>query len=288
MNGKLADNSVLSVRNYLRHHLQTVLDEREIDQHIRILFYWIKKWGAAELVLQFNQRLSESEILLFHHALKRLLRHEPIQYVIGEIEWMGLSLFVNSNVLIPRPETEELVYLIANSMAGKEINALDCGTGSGCIALGLKKIFNKANIAACDMSEEALHIAKMNADRNQLEIHFFQENLLRADLNLDPFNLIVSNPPYIPQMEKNTMHPRVIEFEPHLALFTPDENPLIFYHAIIEAAMRARNNKELWFEIHESAHDSLKALLGDLGIRNFEFYPDFQMKIRFLRVLVFG
>jgi release factor glutamine methyltransferase len=234
--------------------------------------------NAIETNLKRDSRISESEMLLFHFALKRLIKGEPVQYVLEDAYFYGLQLKVRSGVLIPRPETEELVALIIEEYADS-LAILEVGTGSGCISLALKKHLNKAQIVAIDCSEEALEIAQENQKELGLEIDFRKHNFLdeQADaaLAFQKWDLIVSNPPYIPVNQKDQMHINVLEFEPHLALFVEDADPLIFYRRIAEFGQKMlKDNGKIAVEISDSLGQETQHLFVSYGYRNVRVLND--------------
>ncbi|HWZ21502.1 MAG TPA: peptide chain release factor N(5)-glutamine methyltransferase, partial [Cytophagaceae bacterium] len=202
--------------------------------------------------------LSDKKVLIENNNLldsytERLLRGEPIQYILGQTEFYGYSFEVNPSVLIPRQETEELVHLIISEHKKKNVGSiLDIGTGSGCIAISLKKAFPQASVYALDVSEEVLATAKRNALVNKVEINFLKKDILLTDSSIPETTIIVSNPPYVLHSEKKSMKNNVLEHEPYLALFADDENPLIFYKAIAEKAKKyLLPDGQLYFEINE-------------------------------------
>ncbi|MDB5019500.1 MAG: prmC [Pedobacter sp.] len=208
---------------------------------------------------------------------------KPLQYILGETEFYGLKFFVNSNVLIPRPETEELVHLIIQTLRKsekKDRKLLDIGTGTGCIPITLKKNLSNVQISAMDISLAALDVAKRNAARNDVDIHFIHADILTyKDEQL--YNVIVSNPPYVKEDEKEFMHQNVLAYEPHLALFVSNEDPLIFYKAI--AAFGVTNLADdgfLFFEINEYLGQDVHNMLQENSFRNIKISKDMQGKDR--------
>ncbi len=206
-----------------------------------------------------NKRLSSRDEMItseqenrFNILQAELLTHKPVQYVLGEAWFMDLKFSVNENVLIPRPETEELADLVIKFSKNKELKIVDIGTGSGCIPVSLKKNLPSCEIYAVDISKEALQVAAQNAHAHDVEIHFKGLNILDESQwsQLPSVDIIVSNPPYIPLSGKSSMHNNVLNFEPHLALFVPDNDPLIFYKKIVEFAER-KLASNVYFEIHQ-------------------------------------
>ena len=223
---------------------------------IRILLKWISEAVNKEPKETFYQTV-----------LDELKLGKPIQYILGDCEFYGLKFKVNPNVLIPRPETEELVDLIIHQNKNSEITILDIGTGSGCIAIALQKKLSLSSVTAMDISEDALALAQENAGLNQVEIAFFNDDALELNSQKYPqYNIIVSNPPYIANAEKKEMSHQVLEHEPHLALFVEDANPLIFYEKISDFALTNLSPQgKLYFEINQSLGLATKKLLEIKG-----------------------
>ena len=282
MNHLIADNRVSTLRAYLVDKLSTCYDSREAGNLAHELFHAYNDWGRAEVVLNTQQRLGESELLKYHFALKRLLSGEPLQYVLGYAWFLDLKLLVDNRVLIPRPETEELVRLVVsrNTLANPRI--LDVGTGSGCIALALKKLIPGAHVTAVDVSDDALSVAKKNAAMHSIDVEFASVDILSTKPE-GRFDIIVSNPPYIPQQEQTTMNARVIEHEPHLALFTSDDDALIFYRRFMALSAETLNQGgQVFCEIHENMAEALMLLAKCFTIQNPTILPDLQGKNRMM------
>lgn len=218
-------------------------------------------------------------------ALRRLANKEPWQYVIGKEWFYDLELQVNEHTLIPRPETEELVYRILQQLGGGEKKVLDIGTGTGCIALALKSKRTSWSVSACDVSASALDVARKNAFSNQLEVDFFQEDILNPQHSDEPsWDVIVSNPPYIPMREKELMSSHVLDYEPHSALFVEDDDPLIFYRKIGEYALQnLKPSGWLFFELNEFHADATRELIQKLGFQQVEVVLDLMEKPRMLQ-----
>ena len=284
---KVPSNLVRDIRNYYCEQLCSIYDKNESNTLILILFEYYFNINRIKMSLEPELRLSESEMLKLHFAVKDLLKNKPIQYIIGETEFCDLKFKVNENVLIPRPETSELVRLIANSHQPSTIsNILDIGTGSGCIAISLAKMIPQSNVYALDISEKALDVAKENAINNNVNITFIHDDILTKTQTLTQtkFDIIVSNPPYVRELEKVDMHNNILQWEPHNALFVSDEDPLIFYRSILEFSKKhLKENGEIWFEINEYLGKEMKALCEEAGFSNIEIYKDFRDKDRFLR-----
>ena len=281
------DNSLSATQIYFSNHLQGLFSEREIKTMFEALIKQRLNWSSADFLLHHEARLSESDLLFIRSAVKRLLLHEPFQYVIGNTEFYGLSITCAQGALIPRPETEELVDWILEELKGKESKILDIGTGSGCIALALKKNTINSNVWGLDVSETALTIARENALALELEVGFLSQDILSdypLDFENDFFDVIVSNPPYIPVNEQVKMEQNVLQFEPHKALFVPDHDPLLFYRVIATKSLSfLKNQGVLFFEIHEDFAAEVKELLVELGFINIELRKDLQGKSRMIR-----
>lgn len=220
-----------------------------------MIFESITKLSKQDLLVKANLEVesnTESHLII---ALNRLLQHEPIQYIIGKAWFYNLSFIVNEAVLIPRPETEELVLEAINFLKQqKSKNVLDIGTGSGCIPISIKKNIHNANVTSVDISNDALELAKKNADANMVEINFLQLDFLEEKnyRNLPKFDVIISNPPYIPEDEKEIIPQNVTMFEPHIALFVPQNDPLIFYKKILLFAQEHLEVEgKIFLEVHE-------------------------------------
>jgi release factor glutamine methyltransferase len=226
-------------------------------------------------------------MLTFHFAVKDLLKNKPIQYIIGETEFCDLKFKVNENVLIPRPETSEMVHEIAVSNQQSAIsNILDIGTGSGCIAISVAKKLPQAQVFAMDISEKALEVAKENATRNNVNVTFIHDDILSLRNNIETiFDIIISNPPYVRELEKAEMRDNVLNWEPHNALFVSDNDPLIFYRNILEfAKSHLKENGEIWFEINEYLGKEMTDLCKEYGFSDVEIFKDFRGKERIVKV----
>ncbi len=282
MNHLIADNKVATLRAYLIEKLSACFDEREASNIVQRLFQAYHTWSRAEVIMNADQRLGESQLLKYHFALKRLLNGEPLQYILGYSEFMGMRLEVNQNVLIPRPETEELVRLVVKDYADTQASMLDAGTGSGCIAIALKKHIPESRVTAIDVSEAALEMARSNARLNQVSVDFTCLDLL-TQVPLGKYSVIVSNPPYIPLSESSLMHERVTQYEPHLALFTSDDDALIFYRRLMELTPQILEpGGSVYCEIHESKSDELLSIASQYSIESPEIHRDMQGKNRMI------
>ena len=285
-------NSIKSIKNYFKDKLSGMFSESEIKLIgnevicIRLSLY------RGDLIGIDDKLLSESDLLYFRSIVKRLLNQEPFQYIIGNAHFYGLELKSDSRALIPRPETEELIEWIKESYRNTPIHSIaDICTGSGCIALSLKSIYLNSSVLAVDISTEALSLAKENSLLTKLEIELQKfdatnesEYLNNPTLVENSFDCWVSNPPYIPELEKKDMSENVLQFEPHLALFVPDNNALLFYKVISKMAKRfLKSNGLLFFEIHENLSNEVAILLEELGFLEIEIRTDLQGKNRMVK-----
>ncbi len=242
-----------------------------------------------QLVLDPEYAITSGQEQLFSNALVELNNNSPIQYMLGETEFYGLPFKVNEYTLIPRPETEELVeWIITSYMQQSEeshLKILDIGTGSGCISISLAKNLPEVNVHALDVSEKALDIAKKNAKLNDVIVEFIHDDILNPRVSSSPsFDIIVSNPPYVRNLEKTEIKPNVLDNEPHLALFVDDENPLQFYKAI--CAFAQNNLKEdgiLYFEINEYLGKEMILLLEEFSFKSIELKKDLFGKDRMIK-----
>ncbi|PKQ44859.1 peptide chain release factor N(5)-glutamine methyltransferase [Confluentibacter flavum] len=286
------------IQNIFHQELDVIYNKNEVDSFFFILlesFHNITRIKLAmnpELMIDTNERL--------FNALERLKSQEPIQYIIGDTEFFGLTFKVNQHVLIPRPETEELVDWILtshptpnpDSYRDQHLTILDVGTGSGCIAVSLAKNLKKAKVYALDVSKEALNVARQNAELNQVEITFIEADILKTEdgrwktdrVSDVKFDVIVSNPPYVREQEKGQMKPNILNSEPHVALFVTDDNPLQFYKAIITFAVNnLKDNGLLFFEINEYLGNDMIQLLKDHHFTNIELKQDVFKKDRMIK-----
>ena len=265
--------------------LQTSLKGEYSESEIHVLGMLIleKLTGFSRIWLLIHKelKLNDEQNIIASQYLERLKNHEPIQYILGETEFYGLKFKVNPSVLIPRPETEELVEWVKpphppkGGVLSGTPTLLDVGTGSGCIAVALKKKFPSANVSAMDISPEALALAKENAALNEVNIEFIQDDILHPAATDRKWDVIVSNPPYIPASEQRYLHKNVTDFEPHLALFVQDNDPLIFYRKIAEFALsHLTAGGRLYVEIHQSLGRQCCQLLESMGFQSVELRKD--------------
>lgn len=290
---KTPSNSVRDCRKYYAGELEKLYGSDEANALIMILLEHYFGIDKVKIALNPELRLSESELLTLHFAVKELLKNKPVQYVTGETEFCGMRFAVNENVLIPRPETEEMVKMITNSVDTRRATSipnsiLDIGTGSGCIAISLAKLLKNSLVTAVDVSEKALEVANKNAEANSAPVTFIKDDILNPqnpDLLNGQFDIIVSNPPYVCESEKSEMRANVLDYEPSTALFVSDHDPLVFYRKILEFAQKSlKPNGEVWFEINEKYGEEMQNLCFEKGFKNVEIIKDFRERDRIVRV----
>jgi release factor glutamine methyltransferase len=284
MNHILPNNKISTLKEFALQRIGEVYDAREARNVVNELFRHYLNFSAADLVVKANDTVSESQMLLIYKAAKRIAQHEPLQYVLGSAYFFGMDLHVNSSVLIPRPETEELVSWILETIKPNNhsvYSIIDIGTGSGAIALALKKAQSSWNVCGVDVSKEALQVAKRNSTELQLIVEWKEVDILEGNLPEGNWNTIVSNPPYITVSEGNEMRTSVVQHEPHLALFVPENDPLLFYRRILELANNCETVKQVFFEIHENYATETLAL-GEQFYWKGELKKDLQGKSRML------
>lgn len=285
-NLRFKSNRVRDIISLFHEELDGLYGTGEVGVFLDMLFEAFLGWDKVRLLTSREQTIDQSDLLRFHWALEDLKQYRPIQHIIGYTDFCGCRIAVSPDVLIPRPETEEMVnsLTLGPSPKGERSKILDLCTGSGCIAIALKKAFPNAEVTAVDISEKALALARRNAQNNATEVNFVQADVLTSSFNpqLSTFNLIVSNPPYVRECEKEGMQRNVLDYDPALALFVPDDDPLQFYKAIANIAKEHLTaDGLLMVEINESLADETCALLRGQG-----FFPtlhtDFRGKSRFI------
>ncbi|HQE78654.1 MAG TPA: peptide chain release factor N(5)-glutamine methyltransferase [Bacteroidales bacterium] len=253
---------------------------------VRDLLIYILDISKIEyLCLASNYTLTTDELLKLKDVIKQLKDEKPIQYILCEADFLDFKFQVNENILIPRPETEQLVllakkFLDANSYVPNTI--LDIGTGSGCIAIAMKKLFPQSNVIGIDLSKSAIDLAEKNARKYELDVEFYQLDILKDDFNLYNYDVLISNPPYVLEYEKDEMNDNVTNWEPHSALFVPNEDPLIFYKRIINEFFINRKSKFAFFEINPLSYQLLVVFLNSFSSLSYSFFNDYNDKIRYL------
>ena len=282
-----------ALRTYFNSELLGYYPDTEIASFFQLLSKQILNLKRIDITLNLNELISGENYNEFQSAIERLKNYEPIQYILGETEFFGLKFKVDKSVLIPRPETEELVSLVidtvSSSSVDKSLRILDIGTGSGCIAISLAKNLPNAKVSALDVSQEALEVAQENAKLNEVEVEFIESNILsicHAELDSvsQKWDIIVSNPPYVRQQEKSEIKKNVLDNEPHLALFVEDNDALQFYKAICGFAVdNLSENGLLFFEINEYLGKEMIELLEKYNFKNIELKQDIFGKDRMIK-----
>lgn len=273
-------------RQTAERRLSTLYPQGEARWLTRIIFERLKGYTQVDMAIKANDTVSEFTIGTVNKIVDRLLRHEPIQYIFGLTQFYGLTLKVTPDTLIPRPETEQLVEMIIDDAGGREdLKVLDIATGSGCIAIALARYLKFADIKAIDISEKALEVARDNARATKTAITFSRADALCLRPATTPlYDIIVSNPPYITMGEKATMDRNVTDFEPAIALFVPDNDPLMFYRAICDyAASALRSGGRMYFELNPLFAAQLSEQMKSENVWNdVQTIIDMQRNIRFL------
>ena len=266
---------------YFRKELTPIFEEREVISWAYLSIEHVLGYNRSDCIINPNKRIEAKISYKFLQIIEDLKTRKPLQYILGETTFYGLKLKVNEYTLIPRPETEELVAWILQEDFK---SALDIGTGSGCIAIALAK-FSNASISAIDISANGLKVAQENAILNNVKVVFTQQNILQTKI-LPKVNLIVSNPPYVLNSEKERMHENVLAYEPHSALFVTDKNPLIFYKQIANLATKSlTSGGKLFFEINEQFANELIVILTQNGFVDIELKKDINDRDRMIKAI---
>ncbi|MBP4140434.1 peptide chain release factor N(5)-glutamine methyltransferase [Flavobacterium sp. P4023] len=270
---------IRAYRSYFIQELESIFGEDEAESFFYLILEEKHQLKRIDLALQIDLTFSENEIKVWNVILEQLKQEIPVQYILGNTSFYGLDFEVNKNVLIPRPETEELVDWIIKSNTkdsfSKNIKILDIGTGSGCIAISLAKNFANAQVFAIDVAENALATAEKNAQNNKVEVAFWNRNILETYDLEEQFDIIVSNPPYVRNLEKEEIKKNVLDNEPHLALFVEDNDALIFYKKIAELAQKnLSENGQLYFEINQYLGKEMIDLLEKMNFKNIQLRKD--------------
>ncbi len=271
------------IQTIFKSALSKLYDVDETTAITRTVLMEVLNYSSTNIISKQQEEISENDEMQLMQILNRLMKSEPMQYVLGYAWFCELKLKVNQHVLIPRPETEELVYWITDENKINSPSIFDIGTGSGCIAIALAKKIVGAKIMAMDVSKKALQLAEVNALTHHTKINFIEQDILRIGNSVpqNKYDIIVSNPPYVLQSEQSSMHPHVLNHEPHLALFVPDNDGLIFYKAIVEYANNNLNtNGKLYFEINEAKAEEVIQLFDDEHYKDVILKKDLQGKNR--------
>ena len=285
-NLRFRSNRVRDILALYHEDLDCLYGTDEVGVFLEMLFEAFLGWDKVKLLTSKETTVDQSDLLRFHWALEDLKKHRPIQHIIGYTDFCDCRIAVSPDVLIPRPETEEMVNWILSTFHFplSTFHLLDLCTGSGCIAIALKKRFPAAEVTAVDVSPKALEMSRQNAQNNGVEVRFVEGNVLSTDFNfqLSTFNLIVSNPPYVRDSERAQMQRNVLDYDPALALFVPDDDPLRFYRAIAAIAKEHLTRDGLLVvEINEALAEETAALLSSYGFLP-EVHTDFRGKPRWI------
>jgi len=279
------NNSIKKIISFIKSELKDIYPIEEVNSFIYMIFDEVLKYSRTKVLVSSEQKIDAKYINQIYTITKELKQQKPIQYIFGKTTFYDLLFKVNPSVLIPRPETEELVDWIILENENKAQKILDIGTGSGCIAISLAKNLAGSTVFAADVSKEALKITEQNSKLNKVPIHLMQLDILNPVKNIDlEFDIIVSNPPYIAEKEKSLMLPNVLNHEPELALFVSNEDPLIFYKAIINFGLNHLCSEgQIYFEINELYGSEILKLLEENGFAHISLKKDINGKNRMIR-----
>ncbi len=275
------------LKNLFHNELAFLYPKTEIDSFFYLSIDEYLNLQKIDTVLQSDFIVCVEKLKLFNSTIHRLKREEPIQYIFWKTEFYGFPFIVNKHTLIPRPETEELVSWVLDTIQEsykKRISILEIGTGTGCIPISIKKNLPNSDVFTVDISEKAIEIAKQNAKLNDVTIHFEKVDILSTSSLKRKYDIIISNPPYVRELEKEKMSNNVLNYEPENALFVKDNNPLIFYKKITELAISHLNKKGfLFFEINEYLGDETKRLIEEIGFKKVKIKKDIFGKDRMIK-----
>ncbi len=280
-------DTVAKLTNYIQKNLTGFYPDGEINQLVFLILNHLLIYSKIDIHLNAGKSIPQNIYQQATEIVTQLTDYKPIQYILGKTEFYGLHLKINNNVLIPRQETEELVHWVVNDNTGNNIRILDIGTGSGCIAIALATGISNSLVDAIDISEPAIQLARENALMNGVAINFFKSNIL--DDSLYPcrgkYEIIVSNPPYVRNSEKKIMSRNVLDFEPHLALFVNDDDPLIFYKSIAKFGLNNLNKDgKIYLEVNENLGAEVKKMFLDYGYPSAEVRKDMHGKDRMVKI----
>jgi release factor glutamine methyltransferase len=284
----------MKIKQYRTHFIKELspyYDAYEAESFFYLILEDKNKLRQIDLALNHELSFSEIDFVIWDSLLSQLKKEVPIQYLLGKTNFYGLDFEVNENVLIPRPETEELVEWIINENSkfdkARKIKILDIGTGSGCIAISLAKNIPNAEVYGIDVSKKAIETAKRNAANNKAEVTFMLQNILEAEALKCNFDIIVSNPPYVRNLEKEEIKKNVLDYEPHLALFVEDNDALVFYRKIASLAQEnLLESGQLYFEINQYLGDEMRDLLEKMNFKNIELRRDIYDNDRMMKGIV--
>ena len=271
---------------HLRSKLSHLYPTQEVESITRIIFEEVLLWQPVDIVMRENEELPAFFPEKLNEICERLLRNEPLQYILGKARFHGHSFTVTPAVLIPRPETEQLVDMIVDQNQESDLQVLDIGTGSGCIAISLARALKFAQVTASDISRDALAVAQLNATNLKTRVKFIEQDILNCHAPMDAWDIIVSNPPYITMSEQAEMERNVLDYEPHSALFVPNDDPMLFYRPIAAYAQHAlKNGGRLYLEINRAMAQQVTSTLSNAGLRNIQVHTDHFGNNRFVTAI---
>ncbi len=280
-------NTIAQIFSELVHELETLYEPQEATSIMQTIMR--RKIGITrlDLALKRDQPMKEKDFEQLMTISEQLLQGAPMQYLLGQVDFLGCTIRLNRDVLIPRPETEELTKMVIDETKGRtDLRMVDIGTGSGCIAVALARHLPDNDICALDISQKSLELARINAISNMVTVDFQNCNILIEEYwkRLPDYDVIVSNPPYILEKEKSTMHINVVNYEPHIALFVPNDEPLLFYDKISAmATKRLRKGGRIYFEVNEAYGREVGKLLKSRGFEKVKLLKDLSGKDRFVK-----
>ena len=279
--------TIEKARGYILHELRGVYSESEIKSMFRIVLHSEFDISDTDILLNPDKEFSQSHASRYFDIVKDLVKEVPLQHILGETEFYGLNFKVNKNTLVPRPETEELVEWIISENIHNNTSILDIGTGTGCIPVSLKSNIEGSEVYAVDISDKALKVAEDNAKKNSVDVTFINADILtEKPFSEIKFDVIVSNPPYVMNKEKELMSKNVLDYDPHLALFVDDNNPLIFYDKIAEyASERLKKGGKLYLEINEALGEEICKCIKNYGFGDIVLRKDINGKDRMIRAI---
>ncbi|HKK39007.1 MAG TPA: peptide chain release factor N(5)-glutamine methyltransferase [Cryomorphaceae bacterium] len=280
-------STIADLKLKFREELNLFYPREEIDHFFTMTVNEFLGYSRAQIQIRLGETVNDAKVAMMDAVLKGLQVYEPIQYLLGHTEFYGLRFEVNPHVLIPRPETEELIRWITDESKNSAQSILDLGTGSGCIAICLRKAMPHASVFGIDKSIKALNLAQRNAEINKVGVEFFAFDILKQEsLGFMRFDLMVSNPPYVTVKDKSKMARNVLDYEPHQALFVPEDDPLIFYRKIVDLADGHLNKGgKIFFEINESFGAEIRSLLMDRGFSSVQLKKDLNGRIRMAKAI---
>ena len=280
--------TLAETRKKITQALSGYYDDNEIRNFSDLLFFHLLKYSKIELRMKGNEVISQQDEKTLDEMLTRLTAFEPIQYILGETVFFDLPFLVSPHVLIPRPETEELVDWVLKDYAGKKAKILDIGTGSGCIAVTLARNLPLAKISGCDIDEKAIELSVSNAGLNGTQVSFFLFDVLNpAAIRDNKYHVLVSNPPYVRESEKALMHANILNYEPHRALFVSDDDPLLFYEAIADLGREILLPEgAIYCEINEKFQEETLRIFYDRSYKTAEMRKDINGKPRMIKAVI--